>query len=116
MLVFNDLGLLNGEYVALSIETLQAACQATPSAQDGRDVEACKAFEGLLDVSQYIPDSQEYEDFKTAVYNRLPELNLTQEETGDVSALFKCQTCTCFFMISIKVKWNLQIQCTFWHI
>ena len=91
MLVLNDLGLLNGEYVSLTIESLQAACQATPSAQDGRDVEACKAFEGLLDVSQYIPDSQEYEDFKAAVYNRLPELNLTQEETGDVSALLKCQ-------------------------
>ena len=87
MLVFNDLGLLNGEYVMLSIETLQAACQATSSAQDGRDVEACKAFEGLLDVSQYIPDSQEYEDFKTAVYNRLPEMNLVQDASSDVSTL-----------------------------
>lgn len=84
MLAFNDLGLLNGEYVIVSIETLQASCKATASAQDGRDEEACRAFEGILDVSQYIPDSQEYEDFTTAVYNRMPEMNYTMAAPNQV--------------------------------
>lgn len=73
MLIIYDLGLLNGEYVFFTMDILLASCEA----QDGRDVEACKAFEGILDVGQYIPDSQDYEDFKTAVYNRMPEMNYT---------------------------------------
>lgn len=83
MLIIYDLGLLNGEYVFFTMEILLASCEA----QDGRDVEACKAFEGILDVGQYIPDSQDYEDFKTAVYNRMPEMNYTMSFPNQVSTL-----------------------------
>lgn len=86
MLIFNELGLLNGEYVVVALETLQASCQATASGQDGRDEEACKAFEGIIDVSQYIPDSQDYKDFTTGVYNRMPEMNYTMAAPNQVSA------------------------------
>ena len=89
----SELGLLNGEYVVVSLETLQASCKADDSAQDGRDEEACKAFEGILDVSQYIPDSQDYEDFTTAVYNRMPEMNYTMSAPNQVSGLQKSQVC-----------------------
>lgn len=85
MLIFNELGLLNGEYVVVALETLQASCQATASGQDGRDEEACKAFEGIIDVSQYIPDSQDYKDFTTGVYNRMPEMNYTMAAPNQVS-------------------------------
>ena len=83
MLIIYDLGLLNGEYVFFTMDILLASCKA----QDGRDVEACKAFEGILDVGQYIPDSQDYEDFKTAVYNRMPEMNYTMSFPNQVSTL-----------------------------
>ena len=87
MLIFYDLGLLNGEYVVVTYEIDQSSCQAAGSAQDGRDVEACKAFEGVLEVSQYIPDSQDYEDFKMAVYNRMPEMNYTMSAPNEVGIL-----------------------------
>ena len=83
MLIIYDLGLLNGEYVFFTMDILLASCKG----QDGRDVEACKAFEGILDVGQYIPDSQDYEDFKTAVYNRMPEMNYTMSFPNQVSTL-----------------------------
>ncbi|XP_022796077.1 atrial natriuretic peptide receptor 1-like [Stylophora pistillata] len=73
MLILSELGLLNGDYVVVSMETLYASCQAG----DDRDDEACKAFEGIIDISQYIPDSQDYADFTTGVYNRMPEMNYT---------------------------------------
>ena len=82
MLIFNELGLLNGEYVVVTIELIPATCQAG----DSRDDEACKAYEGIIDVSQYIPDSQDYKDFTTSVYNRMPEMNYTMNAPNEVSA------------------------------
>ena len=94
MLAFHDLGLLNGDNVILSLEILpKDSCKAPASAPDGRDEEACKAHEGILDVSQYIPDSQYYEDFKTAVYNRMPEMNYSMNAPNEVSILQKSQVC-----------------------
>ena len=81
MLIFNELGLLNGEYVVVALETLQASCKAG----DSRDEEACKAFEGIIDVSQYIPDSQAYEDFTTSVYTRMPEMNYSMKAPNEAS-------------------------------
>ena len=81
MLIFNELGLLNGEYVVVGLETLQASCLAG----DGRDEEACRAFEGIINVSQYIPDSQAYDDFTTSVYNRMPEMNYSMNAPNEVS-------------------------------
>lgn len=83
MLIFNELGLLNGEYVVVALETLQASCLA----DDDRDEEACKAFEGIIDVSQYIPDSQDYQDFTTSVYNRMPEMNYSMSAPNQVPYL-----------------------------
>ncbi|KAL9957701.1 hypothetical protein ACROYT_G034630 [Oculina patagonica] len=85
MLIFNELGLLNGEYVVVALETLQASCQAAAGSEDGRDEEACKAFEGIIDVSQYIPDSQDYKDFTTSVYNRMPEMNYTMNAPNETN-------------------------------
>lgn len=82
MLIFSELGLLNGEYVVVALETLQASCEAG----DSRDEEACRAFEGIIDVSQYIPDSQAYEDFTTSVYKRMPEMNYTMKAPNEASA------------------------------
>ena len=89
MLIFNELGLLNGEYVIVGLETLYDSCRAG----DARDDEACKAFEGIIDVSQYIPDSQDYTDFKTAVYNRMPEMNYSMNAPTEVRTLLTCLKC-----------------------
>lgn len=81
MLIINELGLLNGEYVVVSSEILQESCRQG----DSRDEEACRAYEGMIDVSQYIPDSQAYQDFTTSVYNRMPEMNYTMKAPNEVS-------------------------------
>lgn len=84
MLLMHDLGLLNGEYVAVTLENLPGSCIEN----DDRDKEACNAYQGLLDISLYVPDSQEYEDFKTSVYNRMPEMNYTMDSRDNVSQIF----------------------------
>ena len=81
LLILSELGLLNGEYVVVTVEKLQASCLAG----DGRDEEACRAFEGIINVSQYIPDSQAYDDFTTSVYNRMPEMNYSMNAPNEVS-------------------------------
>ena len=109
MLSLYDLGLLNGEYVVVTIETLPDSCKATASTQDGRDAEACKAYEGVIEVSQYIPDSQEYEDFTFAVYNRMPEMNYTMNAPNEVSISITnyyfatCQMTICHMTCSTTV-------------
>ena len=80
MLIFNELGLLNGEYVVITVEVIEAACREG----DSRDEEACRAFQGIIDVGQYIPDSQAYKDFETSVYNRMPEMNYTMNAPNEV--------------------------------
>ncbi|XP_068752048.1 atrial natriuretic peptide receptor 1-like [Montipora capricornis] len=81
MLVMNDLGLLNGDYVAVSLEIMPDSCKAN----DDRDEEACNAYEGLLDISLYVPDSEDYEAFKTTVYNRMPEMNYTMNSPDETN-------------------------------
>ena len=81
LLILGELGLLNGEYVVVTVEKLQASCLAG----DDRDEEACRAFEGIINVSQYIPDSQAYDDFTTSVYNRMPEMNYSMNAPNEVS-------------------------------
>ena len=80
MLIFNELGLLNGEYVVVTVGVLHATCQVG----DSRDEEACRAYEGILNACEYIPDSQAYRDFTTSVYNRMPEMNYTLNAPNEV--------------------------------
>ena len=87
MLVMHDLGLLNGDYVAVALEIMPDSCKAN----DDRDEEACNAYEGLLDISLYVPDSEDYEAFKTTVYNRMPEMNYTMNSPDEVSNGLKCE-------------------------
>lgn len=81
ILALYELGLLNGEYVPITIEVLPTACIE----RDGLDELACKAFEGVIDVSQYVPESQAYKDFETGVYNRMPEMGFNMSAPNEVS-------------------------------
>ena len=87
MLAMLDLGLLNGDYVAVALEIMPDTCKEN----DGRDEEACNAFEGLLDISLNVPDSEDFEAFKTTVYNRMPEMNITMNSPDEVSNGLKCE-------------------------
>ena len=99
MLAMKDLGLINGKYVVITLEILLNSCKASADAQDGRDAEACAAYEGIIDISQYIPDSQEYKDFTTAVYNRMPEMNYTMDSPNDV-CIMSCGIKLCLLISS----------------
>ena len=100
VLIFNELGLLNGDYVIISAEILYESCQAG----DERDEEACKAYEGMIDISQYIPDSQDYTDFTTDVYNRMPELNYTMRAPNEVSTTLTHLKCFLSKTLPLKLK------------
>ncbi|XP_015754056.1 PREDICTED: atrial natriuretic peptide receptor 1-like [Acropora digitifera] len=39
---------------------------------DGRDQEACKAFEGIMDISNYVPSNQKYKMFEESVRQKMP--------------------------------------------
>ncbi|XP_048580890.1 atrial natriuretic peptide receptor 1 isoform X2 [Nematostella vectensis] len=70
MLNVHDLGMLSSKYAFFSFEVLPESCKG----DDGRDAEACAAFEGLMDIGVYIPeDTPRYQSFENAVRNRMPE-------------------------------------------
>ena len=110
MLLMHDLGLLNGEYMAITLENLPGSCIEN----DGRDEDACNAYQGLLDISLYVPDSQEYEDFKISVYNRMPEMNYTMDSPNDVSSILSfpaSRSCFSFMEDSRSQKVSAFIAC-----
>ena len=39
---------------------------------DGRDQDACKAFEGIMDISNYVPSNQKYKMFEESVRQKMP--------------------------------------------
>ena len=39
---------------------------------DGRDQDACKAFEGIMDISNYVPSDQKYKMFEESVRQKMP--------------------------------------------
>ena len=68
----------------ISLDMLYSSCQVG----DNRDVEACKAFEGMLMISPYEPATESYENFKIEVHRRMPELNYSMKSPADVSIEF----------------------------
>ena len=64
-----DLDMVSSSYVFFSIEMLASSCKG----DNGRDADACRAFEGLLDIGQYIPSTQQYRQFQDKVRQRMPE-------------------------------------------
>lgn len=67
--------------MVVALELLPSSCIG----KDELNELACKAFEGIIDVSQYIPDSQAYKDFEIGVYNRMPEMGYNMSAPNKVS-------------------------------
>lgn len=70
MLAAHELGMLDGTYVFMGIENILGSCVQN----DGRDTEACAAFEGFVNVNVYLPKDQKYNDFAQEVMDRAPEI------------------------------------------
>ena len=71
MLNAYDLGMITSTYAYFTFEMLVSSCKGT----DGRDGDACRAFEGLFDIGQYIPSTSQYRLFKKRVRERMPEFS-----------------------------------------
>lgn len=83
LLAAHDLGMLDGTYVFLGVENILDSCKAN----DGRDVEACQAFEGFININVYLPKDDLYNAFAEEVYQRAPEMGYTIDSVSKVSYL-----------------------------
>lgn len=69
MLNLLDLDMITSQYAYFTFEITPENCKGN----DGRDEDACKAFEGLMDIANYIPETQEYHTFENKVRQKMPE-------------------------------------------
>ncbi|XP_041459161.1 atrial natriuretic peptide receptor 1-like isoform X2 [Lytechinus variegatus] len=73
MLLAYDMGLINGSYAFISIEPFSNTLvfgDDNWKQNDGRDEDAKKAYEALLTIRLYEPDTQEYKDFQKELERR----------------------------------------------
>ena len=69
MLNLHDLEMITSQYAYITFEITPDSCKG----DDGRDEDACKAFEGIMDISNYIPSTQDYKDFEEKVRQKMPQ-------------------------------------------
>lgn len=69
MLNLHDLDMITSQYAYFTFEITPENCKG----DDGRDEDACEAFEGLMDIANYIPATQEYQKFEDKVRQKMPE-------------------------------------------
>ena len=69
MLNMYDVGMITSQYAYFTFEITPDNCKG----DDGRDEAACEAFEGIMDISSYIPSTQEYKAFETKVRQKMPQ-------------------------------------------
>ena len=84
MLAAHSVGLTRAGYVFVSYELLLDSCNSSMNATE--DAVACAAYEGLLDVSLFVPSTAEYANFTQEVRRRMsePPFNRTMKETEQV--------------------------------
>ncbi|XP_065051020.1 atrial natriuretic peptide receptor 1-like [Rhopilema esculentum] len=72
MLAAHTLGLTTSGYAFFSYDLLLDSCNST-TASDEENRIACQAYEGLLDISLYVPETAEYKNFTAEVRRRMAE-------------------------------------------
>jgi hypothetical protein len=87
MLAAHDLGMLDGTYAFICVENLFSSCSG---GTDGRDAEACAAFEGLININIYIPEGEVYNNFTYEVWRRMPEIGYNLSSPSAVSRFHHC--------------------------
>ena len=84
MLAAHSIGLTTSGYVFISYELLLDSCKMKENATE--DDIACKAYEGLLDISLYVPSNAEYANFTREVRRRMSDepFNRTMKKEEEV--------------------------------
>lgn len=99
MLNLFDLGMITRQYAFFTFEVLPENCIGN----DGRNKNACEAFEGLMDIGNYLPATNNYWTFENNVRKRMPEFaglghHMTkQQEVGCVGVFWNncASVCAC---------------------
>lgn len=68
MLNLYDLGMVTTGFAYFTFDITIDSCKGN----DGRDKDACEAFEGIMDISNYIPATPEYKAFEKKVRQKMP--------------------------------------------
>ena len=68
MLNLYDLKMTTSGYAYFTFAMTPHSCKG----DDGRDQDACKAFEGVMDISNYVPSDQNYKTFERSVRQKMP--------------------------------------------
>ena len=84
LLAAQDNGMMNGVYAFYTLETLYSSC-TDPKDTAERNEAACRAFEGVIDIRQYVPETAEYLYFKSEVRRRMPEMGNYEALAPNVS-------------------------------
>ena len=84
MLAAHKMGLTGAGYAFISYEVLLDSCRSSGNATE--DAIACAAYEGLLDISLYVPSTAEYSNFTKEVRKRMSEapFNRTMKDDEQV--------------------------------
>ena len=88
MLAAESLGMIKAGFVFISYELLLDSCKSSTSTAE-ENARVCKAYEGLLDISLFVPSSREYSNFTREVRRRMSEspFNRAMLPTEKVSSL-----------------------------
>ena len=86
MLAAQAVGLTNPGYAFVTYDLLRDSCNSS-SGSAAENAMACKAYEGLLDISLFVPRTAEYENFTMEVRRRMVEspFNRVMDPEEDVS-------------------------------
>jgi len=68
MLNLYDLGMVTTGFAYFTFDITIDTCKG----DDGRDKDACEAFEGIMDISNYIPATPKYKAFEKKVRQKMP--------------------------------------------
>lgn len=87
MLAAQAVGLTMSGYVFITYDTLLDSCNS-PSGSAEENELACNAYEGLLDISLYVPRTVEYDNFTAEARRRMsdPPFNRTMSPDDEVLA------------------------------
>ena len=89
MLAAHTAGLTTAGYAFITYDLLVDSCHSS-TASAAENLLACKAYEGLLDISLFVPSTPEYDNFTTEARKRMqdPPFNRTMRPDEEVSDLF----------------------------
>lgn len=88
MLAAQDVGLTTAGYVFITYDLLLDSCISETASAEEND-RACQAYEGLLDISLFVPRTDAYENFTAEVRRRMadPPFNRSMKPEEEVCTL-----------------------------